>query len=90
MANQMVNNVQVMEEYDGVKVINICKLIDYLFGEMAWQRYTYRQQSEGIRKWVKENDASYYSDCKENFFIWKGVDKAKKEGKQIVVVENLS
>ncbi|MDF2534222.1 MAG: hypothetical protein K0R18_379 [Bacillales bacterium] len=86
----MIGNVPVMEEIDGVKVVNICRLIEVLFPVRSWNNPTYKEEGAKLREWLTANDAAYYADVKEDFFIWRGVDLAKKEGKTIVVVENLS
>lgn len=84
--------VKVMQVQDGIEVINICDLLEAFFGEAAfkWNGPSYKETSAKVREWVAEKDAYYYSDVKEDFFIWKGVSEAKAAGKKIVVVENLS
>jgi len=77
---------------NGVRVISIVDLLENLFGKevFQWNGPSYKEQSEGVKKWVAENNAHYYADVRENFSIFTGIHQAKKESKQIVVVEDLS
>jgi len=86
-----VGGLEPMYIQDGVKVINICHLIDFLFGERSWNSGpSYKEQGVIIMKWAEEHGAHYYAACKEDFFIWNGVWEAQKKGKTVVIVENMS
>ena len=74
---------------DGIQVVSASKLLEVVLGE-SWWKVSYKEETEAIKKWIADNDATYYAAPKEDFFIWKGIEKAKAEGKKIVVVENMS
>jgi len=87
-----VDNVEVDAEYEGIKVIGICALIDVLFPDY-WgnPNYTYTDTNKAVMDWCEVNDAHYYADVRENFWIiGHGVREAKEAGKSVVVVEDLS
>ena len=96
--------------FDQYKVVNICHLIDHLFGA-DWSNYTHRkiadslnpklktggtkhptyeESGEAVMRWCEDNNAAYYAADRENFFIRAACDQASKEGKNVVVVEDLS
>ena len=78
------------DSYKYYKVVNICRLIDHLFGT-DWSKHpVYEETGEAIMRWCEEHDAAYYSADRENFFIGAACDQAKAEGKSVVVVEDLS
>lgn len=78
------------DSYKYYKVVNICRLIDDLFGA-DWSKHpVYEEIGKAIMRWCEENGATYYSADRENFFIGAACDQAKTEGKSIVVVEDLS
>ena len=87
----VVNGVDVAEVYDGVKVINICALIDVILPDY-WgnPNYTYADESKAVMDWCEANDAHYYADVRENFWVGHGVREAREAGKSVVVVEDLS
>ena len=43
-----------------------------------------------FKSWLKEQGATYYAACKEDFFLTHGVQKALDEGNTIVYAENMS
>ena len=48
---------------------------------------------EGIqlfRNWLEEQGAIYYADCRDHFFLYKGVQQALNEGKMMVYAEDMS
>jgi len=45
---------------------------------------------EAFNAFLAKNNAAYYADCREDFFLYKAVQKALDEGKQLVYVEDLS
>lgn len=73
-----------------IKIITICELTTKLFGDDYSKHPSYDEETKQITQWIKENNASYYADVKEDFSIVAAVSKAGKEGKTTVVVENLS
>jgi|TARA_Y100000310_G_scaffold338657_1_gene428970 hypothetical protein len=76
--------------FDQYKVVNICHLIDHLFGA-DWSKHpTYEESGEAVMRWCEDNNAAYYAADRENFFIRAACDQASKEGKNVVVVEDLS
>jgi hypothetical protein len=79
--------VPVMVVMDGVEVINICDLYDAL---RLWNEQNYTDEIKKVEGWCKANEASIYSEDREDFFLFLGVEKAKREGKARVVVEDLS
>lgn len=96
-----VNGVEVMDLYNAdksrgqmvdVKVINICDLLENLFpgyfdGKV---RPGFDETGEAVIEWCKKNDAHFYARCREDFFMWEGVDEASSAGKTVVVVEDMS
>lgn len=58
----------------------------YPNGEVIYSTEGY----EAFDKWLKAQNASYYSDCHENFFIFKAVAQCLKEGNKLVYVEDMS
>ena len=54
---------------------------------------TDKYSGEGIaafQLWLKEQNATYYADSHENFFIFKAVALCLKEGNKLVYVEDMS
>lgn len=87
----MVAGVEAEGVLDGVTVINICKLIDAILPEY-WgnPNITYKDESKAVMDWCEANDAHYYADVREDFWVGHGVSEAKEVGKSIVVTEDLS
>ena len=83
-----------------VKVVNICNLMDRLYPEEwhepssttrpGWMDVDYKESSTAVMSWCDENNSHYYAAPREDFFIFKAVGEAIVEGKDIVVVEDLS
>jgi hypothetical protein len=87
----MVAGVESDGVYDGVTVINICKLIDVIMPDYwGTTNYTYADECKIVTAWCEANDAAYYADVREDFWVGHGVYRAKKDGKTVVVVEDLS
>ena len=72
-----------------VKVVNICDLLDHLYphGHLGVDGYGERHS---VKKWCDENESHYYGRPREDFFIFTAVEEAIIEGKDVVVVEDLS
>jgi hypothetical protein len=78
------------DSFDQYKVVNICHLIDHLFGA-DWSKHpTYEESGKAVMRWCEDNNAAYYAADRENFFIRAACEEASKEGKNVVVVEDLS
>ena len=50
----------------------------------------YEADAAKIRAWLTANNGTYYSGEKDNCFEWEAVAKARREGKTLVIIENLS
>ena len=74
---------------DEVVVVNICTLLQELCGP-ALIDLSYEQECAMVRAWIEKKNAHYYARPKEDFFVAEAVFEAKKAGKMIVVVEDLS
>ncbi len=77
---------------DGIKCVNICDVLEVLYGKGYWTDYTrsYRETRTKVAEWAAANDATMYEADRENFsFIWAAA-KAREEGKSAVVCEDLS
>ena len=72
-----------------VKVVNICDLLNHLYphGHLGVDGYGERHS---VKKWCDENKSHYYGRPREDFFIFTAVEEAIIEGKDVVVVEDLS
>ena len=77
-----------------VKVIGICDLMEQLFpgywDNLNFLKYDYETTSKAVREWCEANNAHYYAQPKEKFWVPIGVGEAIELGKPIVVVEDLS
>jgi hypothetical protein len=74
-------------EYDGVKLYNICHLADNL----NWNfQMSYEEEMEQLKKWCKDNNATYYAAPRETFSYYDAVKTAIQEGKVKCIVEDLS
>lgn len=72
------------------KVVNICDLLDILFGEDWTKHPSYEEQSKVIVQWCRDSGAHLYSRPKEDFFIHEAIEEARNQSKSVVVVEDLS
>lgn len=43
-----------------------------------------------FRAWCEDHGFHFYAACKEDFFVWKGVEEARAAGKTKLIAENLS
>ena len=83
-----------------VKVVNICDLLNHIYPEeydstytrprWGWINMDYKETGAAVMLWCDENNSHYYARPREGFFIFKAVQEAIVEGKDVVVVEDLS
>ena len=71
---------------DGIKVVNIIHLLSKIGGDMQ----SYEENSARVIKWAKEHDADYYGQTRDSFNVLEAVQQAKRNKKDIVIVEDLS
>jgi len=71
---------------DGIKVINIIHLLSEIGGDMQ----SYEENSARVMRWAKEHNADYYAQTIDNFNVLDAVQQAKRNKKDIVIVEDLS
>ena len=76
--------------FDQYKIVNICRLIDKLFGNNWANHPSYEETGKAVMRWCKENKASYYAAPREDFYLGRACEQAKSEGNSVVVVEDLS
>jgi len=76
--------------FDQYKIVNICRLIDKLFGNNWANHPSYEETGKAVMRWCKENKASYYAAPREDFYLRRACEQAKSEGNSVVVVEDLS
>lgn len=55
-----------------------------------WWDVDYMEGAAMLDLFMQKNKCSYYSEEKHNFFVFRAIEKAKKEGNNIVICENLS
>lgn len=55
-----------------------------------WWNVDYMESAAIIELFMQKNESSYYSAEKEDYFIFSAAQQAIKEGKKIVICENLS
>ena len=72
-----------------VKVVDIRNLLERLYpdGHLGVDGYGERHS---VKKWCDENESHYYAAPREDFFMFVAVRETLAEGKDVVVVEDLS
>ena len=72
-----------------VRVVNIIDLLNRLYphGHLGVDGYGERHS---VKKWCDENESHYYAAPREDFFMFVAVQETIAEGKDVVVVEDLS
>jgi hypothetical protein len=85
---QLKGGLKPYQKVDGVEVFGVAQILDH--HEPDWCKKDYDVMNGIITRWILAMGASFYADEKEDFFIRKGVEIAKREGKRRLVVENLS
>ena len=74
-----------------VEVLNICAIIDLIFGEDSWtRRVSFCVRDAAVRAWAEENDCAMYSAGREQFSDLAARLTAVKAGKLKVIAEDLS
>lgn len=88
----MLDNNPLMVGAGGVTAISDMNIILAYAAKVKvdWMDLPYEEISGLVQEWCKTYKSSYYSDCKEDFFIFKAFEKAEKEGNLFVITENLS
>ena len=73
-----------------VKSVNICDWLDFTYGD-DWSKHPdYETSGKDLMAWAEENNSHYYSEDRENFFMFNAIGEAIEAGKDTVVVEDLS
>jgi len=75
------------EECAGVLLVNVCHLLDSLFGE-CWPEY--EAECAAVKSWCVAHEASYYAAPREDFYEGEAAELALREGHRVVVLEDLS
>lgn len=55
-----------------------------------WMDKTYQENGKDVMEFCRENNALYYARPRESFFKFEAIDLAEKEGKKIIVLEDMS
>jgi len=92
MEDLTINGVPAMYTCEGVAVINVCVLLDQLYGPEWVSDFTrdYEVTQADIQAWCAKNGSHYYSRGREDFNTYDAVDEAQAKGLKVVVVEDLS
>ena len=92
MDDLTIDGVTAMYAYEGVTVINVCALLDRLYGPEWASDFTrdYEVTQADIQAWCMKNGSHYYSRGREDFNTYEAVDEALAKGLKVVVVEDLS
>ena len=82
-----------LQEIEGVSIIYDCFIMDAygkkVHNENMWDS-SYSETAAMCQLFMEQNKCSYYSACKEDFFVFMAVSLAQKEGNKYVIMENLS
>jgi len=92
MDDLTIDGVTAMYTCDGVAVINVCALLDQLYGPEWASDFTrdYEVTQADIQAWCAKKGSHYYSRGSEDFNTYDAVDEARAKGLKVVVVEDLS
>lgn len=82
----MTVEVEAMEVRDGIAIVSICDVITALG---LWDE-DYDTWPEAVDAWCASKGAAQYSAGREDFWVGHAVALAKREGRSMVVVEDLS
>ena len=78
---------------DGVfmmKCVNICDWLDFTYGDDFMSHPDYETTGKELMAWCAVNNSHYYARDREDFFIHTAIREALENGKDTVVVEDLS
>ena len=73
-----------------VKCVNICHWLDFTYGDDFMSHPDYETTGKALMAWAKENNSHYYATDREDCFIHTAIREAIENGKDTVVVEDLS
>ena len=78
---------------DGVfmmKCVNICDWLDFTYGDDFMSHPDYETTGKELMAWCAVNNSHYYARDREDFFIHTAIREAIENGKDTVVVEDMS
>jgi hypothetical protein len=83
------------EQIGEVEVINVCTVLEVIFGKDFWSmpfdvRPSYDLQCKAVKAWCEASGADYYCADRENFSLYVARSQAFEKGLHKVVVEDLS
>lgn len=92
MDDLTIDGVTAMYTCDGVAVINVCALLDQLYGPEWASDFTldYAATQTDIQAWCAKNGSHYYARGRDDFNTYDAVDEARAKGLKVVVAEDLS
>jgi len=76
--------------YNDVRVVNICTLLDKIYGKDKWFNVDYMDYQNAVAKWCHDKNAYFYAAPRTEFSEYGACQKANSEGYSTVVVEDLS
>ena len=77
------------KKYGDIAVVNIVDLLDKLESYMQ-EVNDYDEDSKLMKQWAEQHNAYYYAKPKDMFFMTEAIDETKKNGKNVVIVEDMS
>jgi hypothetical protein len=77
---------------DGIELFHTVQILDQHMPDWStdWSEEKLNLTVGLLHRWSVAMGASYYADEKEDFFLFKAAELAKKEGKRRVIMEDLS
>ena len=73
-----------------VKVINVCDWLDHTYSK-DWDKHPdYETSGKDLKAWCKKNNSYYYARDRADFSLAEAVQLSIENGKDTVVVEDLS
>ena len=73
-----------------VKCVNICHWLDFTYGDDFMSHPDYETTGKALMEWCEANNSHYYARCREDFVIHTAIREAIENGKDTVVVEDMS
>lgn len=84
-------DLSVTDVIDGIKIVTVNDLLTQIVGENYYDALDFDQQIEAVQTWMAANpSAHFYSGDGEGFSLRAAARAAKKAGKTLAIVENLS